>query len=297
MAFNRLISTPETYQDHRFDFFIDGLDEFEGDYHQQTKMIEHLFEWAEVGKGDIKLCISSKECNVFLDAFSACPTLRLQYLTLDDMRVFVSGRLAANKQYQARSSELSFLEEIIVKKAEGVFLWVHLVLNAVEEEICDGADNDTLCTTLDLLPSNLEQLFEKLFATISPANLPSAPHTFVLRGPPGDERRSTSPPSLLSVSGSVPQGQRLCDSMTPGPLTSQQVKDALSLARRKVTGQCEGFLQIRDDRYYTGPEREHVTTTHPSLVEFLRRKFCSLFEIDDGIEMGTERNCHQVHLD
>jgi len=280
-AFNLLVTGPRTYCDHLFMFFIDGLDEFEGDYHQQTKMIERLFKWASVGNGHIKMCISSREWNIFLDAFSSCPKLRLQDLTIRDMRALISGRLSANKQYQARSSEFAFLDEQITMKAEGVFLWVYLVLNAIEQSLCDGADADSLHATLDLLPSDLEQLFEKLFPSIPAANMPSALQTFsaVLQA------SNTSAELLLyrySFLDEYHKDKDFAIRMPVGALSAEQVETRLSLARRKAAGQCKGFLELRmlEDMDRSFPFREYVTMTHRSLVDYLRQKCASISEAE-----------------
>ena len=279
-AFNRLMtSSPDIYRGHRFVFFIDGLDEYEGDYRQHTEMIERMLGWVESGMGNVKLCISSREWNMYLDGFAACPKLKLQDLTLQDMRLLVSGRLASNKQYQAQVSageDLSFLETTMVAKAEGVFLWVYLVLNMVEECLGDGADVDSIRATLDCLPSDLEQLFEKLFESIPAQNMHSALRTFaaVL------EATNATIELLLYRYSFLDQYHKDRDfalNMTPANLTPEQIEARLSPARRRVAGNCRGFLEIRKREawHQESSFHEYITMTHRSLADFLRQKCAS----------------------
>ncbi|KAK5653609.1 hypothetical protein OQA88_8638 [Cercophora sp. LCS_1] len=290
-SFNRLMTNPDIYRNHRFAFFIDGLDEYEGDYRQHAEMIKRLFGWVESGMGNVKLCISSREWNMYLDGFAACPKLKLQDLTLHDMRLLVTGRLGSNTQFQARASageDLSFLETTMVTKAEGVFLWLYLVLNMVEECIGDGADVDSIRATLECLPSDLEQLFEKHFDSIPAQHMQSALRTFaaVL------EATNAKIDLLLYRYSFLDQHHKDGDfalSMTPAKLNPEQIEARLSLARRRVAGSCRGFLEIRKSEVWRQEPSfgEYITMTHRSLADFLRQKctWCSFRSADtrDGL--------------
>lgn len=88
-------------------------------------MINVLLDWVNAGAGNLKIYVSIRECNNFLDAFELCPKLRLQAklrlqdLTLHGIHLLVSGRLTANKHYLTRSSQLGFLKDAVVRGAEG----------------------------------------------------------------------------------------------------------------------------------------------------------------------------------
>ena len=85
-AFGRLIERRSLYKKHCFCFFIDGLDEYEGTYQEDCKaMVELLCSWTEFAPADVKVCVSSREYNVFMNAFSPNRRLRLQDLTQNDM--------------------------------------------------------------------------------------------------------------------------------------------------------------------------------------------------------------------
>ena len=59
---------------------IDGLDEFKGDHLEQLMLVKFLDSLLSLTP-NIKMCVSSREWNVFADAFNARPSLRLEDLT------------------------------------------------------------------------------------------------------------------------------------------------------------------------------------------------------------------------
>jgi hypothetical protein len=69
-ALTRLLQDPRLYQDNRVCVFIDGLDEFEPglqnglDYRD---LVSTVRQWAVNAKGNLKLCVSSREEGVFMD--------------------------------------------------------------------------------------------------------------------------------------------------------------------------------------------------------------------------------------
>ncbi len=72
--------------------FIDGLDEFDGDYGQIIHFFKGLGEGPDGGR--IKMCLSSRPWDVFERAFQlSVPSLRLQDLSYGDMHTYASDRL------------------------------------------------------------------------------------------------------------------------------------------------------------------------------------------------------------
>ena len=85
-AFSRLISDPTLYTNHCFCFFIDGLDEYEGTYQEDPKtLVELLNSWTRHAPTAIKICVSSRGYNVFMNAFAEDQRICLHNLTRSDM--------------------------------------------------------------------------------------------------------------------------------------------------------------------------------------------------------------------
>jgi len=116
-AFSRLTNLATTSL--KFCFFIDGLDEYEGDQDSLAQFYKTLST-----RPHIKLCVSSRPWLAFEDAFQQCPGLKLQDLTYNDIMRYAQdefedkcrGRIPST----VRVVDTSALVGEIVTKANGV---------------------------------------------------------------------------------------------------------------------------------------------------------------------------------
>jgi hypothetical protein len=158
--------------------FIDGLDEYEGDFSKIVGVFEGLSR-----SQNVKLCVSSQPLIVFEDTFSAFPGLKLQDLTLNDVEKYVKEELTTSERYQQLAAKepipAAELEQEIVTSADGVFLWVRLVV----ECLLSGFGNDNgvhdLQSRLRVLPTDLKQLYHHLLMNkIDPVYMDDATKMF-----------------------------------------------------------------------------------------------------------------------
>jgi hypothetical protein len=128
-AFSRLRENQNLYEKHCFCYFIDGLDEYEETCSEDyTEIVRFLSDWTKTSRGNVKLCVSSREYNVFLNAFSSERRIRLQDLTRRDMERYVRGKLQIDE-----SEDSETLIQAIVDKGDGIFLWVALVVKTLRD--------------------------------------------------------------------------------------------------------------------------------------------------------------------
>ena len=149
--------------------FIDGLDEFDGRYDSVIKMITDVSDQRHV-----KICVSSRPLFAFEEAFIGNPFLRLQDLTCDTIREYVEKQLSDSVQRYVvhnRSSEHSAkrLLDMIVGRADGVFLWAVIATRVVHEGLQGMADLHELTQAIEVLPPELESLFMLVLQRIKPA--------------------------------------------------------------------------------------------------------------------------------
>jgi len=160
-------------------FFIDGLDEYDGNY---AELVEIFKRHAE--SPNVKFCLSSRPLVVFDDCLSGYPSLRLQDLTREDIRVFVSERLGKDQRMLAMTLEepgkVAKLISDIVDKADGVFLWVDLVVTSLLSGLQDHNQLSDLQNRVDVLPSKLEDLYEHMLNFIDPYYHPESSRIFQL---------------------------------------------------------------------------------------------------------------------
>jgi len=195
-AFGRLIEYRNLYEKHCFCFFVDGLDEYEETHQEDYKAMVHLLcGWTEAAPNDVKICISSREYNVFLNSLSADKRLRLQDLTRGDMGRYIRGKLECLDEKFA-----SDLVHAILTKASGIFLWVVLVVKSLRERLEETQDLSLLKEEIDTLPDELEDLFLYLLKTLSKSARSTAYKTLaMLEALDSSSYETSDPPFSLSL--------------------------------------------------------------------------------------------------
>lgn len=150
----------------RFCLFIDGLDEFHGDHSELVQTIQAL------SKGiNLKICVSSRPWNVFEDTLGLDRTKRLYIheLTGSDIRRYTKAKLNSIPQWKEEASKderYGKLISFITAKAQGVFLWVVLVVRSIQEGVSNGDSIQLLEKRLRELPTELEPFFRKILDSV-----------------------------------------------------------------------------------------------------------------------------------
>ncbi|OHF03181.1 hypothetical protein CORC01_01565 [Colletotrichum orchidophilum] len=165
-AFASLLQQTEFFSSHKVAIFIDGLDEFDGDHDKMTKMLRN---WIEKSSGNMKLCVSSREWEVFRQRLINCPGIRLQDITRRDIEAYVNSVLSDNEEFKSLAltqPKVLDLIDIIRDKAEGVFLWVKITLSGLQGGLLSGERLEDLEARLDDLPAGLEQLYASILGSI-----------------------------------------------------------------------------------------------------------------------------------
>lgn len=158
--------TAEQEPNTRFCLFIDGLDECEGEHYELVQLL------AEIGRSaSVKMCVSSRPWNVFRKAFGHSPDRRLvlQDLTERDMDCYITDKLEANAQFRALTqtdpSAHMFPQEIRAR-AQGVFLWVFLVVRSLLRGLTEDDDMTMLRERFRDIPDDLETCFKRMLNAV-----------------------------------------------------------------------------------------------------------------------------------
>ncbi|KAK2770568.1 hypothetical protein CKAH01_14691 [Colletotrichum kahawae] len=162
-ALEALFEQTDFLRSHRLVVFIDGLDEYDGDH---DGMIKTLLKWTNGHSHDIKLCVSSREWEIFTQRLADCPGIKLQDITRRDVQTYVNEELSENEdftQVSLRSPEILKLADIIIEKAEGVFLWVKVTLRSLKWGLLSGESVKKLEERIGALPNELEALYQSIF--------------------------------------------------------------------------------------------------------------------------------------
>ncbi|KAH8591607.1 hypothetical protein B0O99DRAFT_267283 [Bisporella sp. PMI_857] len=174
-AFKRVME--QASSNTKFCIFIDGLDEYDGDYAEIASYFSQLSS-----SPFIKICISGRPLPVFGYAFRDMPTLKLQNLTAEDIRQFVVAKFTSNDRawsfLKTESSDANRLIDKIVHKADGVFLWVNLAVNSLLRGLDNNDDISVLERRLGDLPQELERLYSHMLASIEAIYMEEASMAF-----------------------------------------------------------------------------------------------------------------------
>jgi hypothetical protein len=152
-------------------FFIDGLDEYEGDSIRTAALADYLEELAK-SSGNVKLVVSSRPLHELQAHIKAWPHLMLQDLTSEDILSYVEDKLSKNRQMlRLEKQELIATAELVgelVSRASRVFLWVCVVVQSLLDGL-ESRDNvvDLIIRVLEL-PTELNDLFSVILGRISP---------------------------------------------------------------------------------------------------------------------------------
>ena len=148
--------------------FIDGLDELQGDLAFLTELINDLD-----GIPTMKICVSSRPYHTEIElALHHQRRLRMQDLTCKDIRKYIEDCLedaVATKGHNALSltgMELHRVGAHLVEKADGVFLWVRLAVNAVRLGILKGDSYDQVNERAKELPRELDDLYKHFLHSV-----------------------------------------------------------------------------------------------------------------------------------
>lgn len=251
--------------------FVDGLDEYEGDLGKFVDMLQGLSR-----SHNVKICVSTQPSLVLEHAFSASPGLKLHHLTLNDMKSHVHKALAMSERYQQQAANephaASSLEEEIVTSADGVFLWVTLVIESLLSGFGDG-DITYLRERLRMLPTDLDQLYNHIFMNrIDPVYVDDASKMFKIM-----QVTSQSELSILGFALTDETYYEKAISSSVRPWKEDEVLTACQKMQERMRFRCAGLIEVsgRVTEGLYGPSSSEangkVQYLHRTIKDFLEK--------------------------
>jgi hypothetical protein len=266
LAFERLFNDKEIRRTCRFCFFLDGLDEFDDPSGRTVRdMIERFQSWIEAAGGSLKFCVSSREDNVFYNAFASERRIRLQDLTESDMLRYVRDKF----RHGASPVDDSLVKKV-VQHSDGIFLWVTLVVNRLIEFVDDAKSLQMFEEEVSHIPTKLEELFAYLLGSISNSDLERAHSIFAMLKSLGDSYFDLPLVLCLWLENYLKDQRFAMNSHCPKLL--DPLDKRLNQARRYLQGVCKGLVEVRvvpASNVYMG--QQYAAFSHRSIPEFLER--------------------------
>lgn len=221
----------------KFFLMIDGLDECAGD---QLQLIELILRTQSL-TSNLKVCVASRPWTNFEDAFAGRPQLKLQDLTRRDIDHFINVKFNESEGFrELKQREPEYARQLLrdlSRKAQGVFLWVHLVTNSLLSGLANGDGILDLQRRLNALPDNLNDLFKKMLYGLDSTYFGHASRLFQL------VRYSAIQPSIFSLALADQEGRSDALRAQVKPFTREQKLLLCSNMRRKLMSRCRGLLE------------------------------------------------------
>ncbi|KAK1713466.1 hypothetical protein BDP67DRAFT_435703 [Colletotrichum lupini] len=247
----------EAQKERNLCLFIDGLDEFSGDLEKLIALIGVFLQCPNV-----KVCVSSRPWVVFEEAFQHRPSLKLEDLTYNDIRKFIAKRFSEEEGFRRLSIRepeyAEQLEDNIATKAVGVFLWVSLVVKS----LLSGMENDDRVSDmqrrLDLLPPELENLYNAILNSLDPFYFQHAAQYFRLL-----ESWRKSPPAVLFWFAD--EGIERSIQLPIREYSRMEMRERANTIRRRINSRCRGLIEV------TSPVSAESTIDRFGSVQYLHR--------------------------
>lgn len=156
--------------------FLDALDECSQPLDELVDFVSHMTNPGRKSATHVRICLSSRPYNVFIDAFQSCPGLNIHQHTTEDMVQYIKQRFTnstpmsalVDQDQKADKSRMAITTLInkLVDTSEGVFLWLRLAVDDILDEARDGATSvaDILkhFESLGLEGPDLETLYSRI---------------------------------------------------------------------------------------------------------------------------------------
>jgi len=227
-------------------FLIDGLDEYQG---TKSDLIEFVQKLATSPR--VKICVSSRPWDVFTGTLGkvANRTLYLHKFTEDDIKRHTEVTLEANSRYrelkEKDSSYKDFIQEIVAK-AEGVFLWVYLVVNSFLEGLDKRLErNDEIADLrrrLRELPGDLDKYFRRIFDGIDHIYQEETAQIFLI------SVQAVRPLSVMAFSFLDKEKQNLDYALDAEicAFSESEIRSTYERMRKRLNAQCKDLLEVNE---------------------------------------------------
>jgi hypothetical protein len=275
-AFVRITSASSNLPCHRICFFIDGLDEFEGDHWKLAKLLK---EWTS--SPNVKICVSSRPYSDFENSFITGPErcLHLHELTYQDMIQVAKAELESDQRLSRLSRgdhDYMLLIKSAVKKSNGVFLWLRLATRHLLRGIGNQYSVSQLAEILQSMPEDVYDMFQTMLdKLLARPDCVRVAITLLCLSDPTPPKSYHQYVMYFSAMDDVLDGAIEMDDLVHGPLgerySHDQMEQRISTTEARLRGRCEDFIDIHDTRNSTipSPLRRYIEFMHRDLRDFL----------------------------
>jgi hypothetical protein len=241
----------------KFCFFIDGLDEYKVEGRQNHReLLETIL--AIAASPTVKVCISSRPWaeigDVFTILFGKDDTwvLQLEDLTREDIRKYVTDAFEDNDHYKTLiqfDSGYSGLVGQIVDRAQGVFLWVFLVVQELLQGLTYYPTPGTLQGQLNDFPEDLDKYFQRMIDMVPTFDRDKCAQTFRIAMSRDEPLFMLTYAFVDELAENLSLQRDDHDArLTLAPAVIDRLHETMT---RRLDGRCRGLIEVV--AYHDGP--------------------------------------------
>ena len=141
---------------------LDALDEHQGDNDLLASLLKSLVDKSDNKCVRLKMCLASRSWTVFQQHFGNCPGFSIHDHTREDIMTYIRQRLEPCgpwETHQISHDSMMPLADLVAARAEGVFIWVRVVVDMLAKGIQDGTPHRTLEEKVNEIPRELTDLY------------------------------------------------------------------------------------------------------------------------------------------
>ncbi|KAI1140023.1 hypothetical protein F5Y05DRAFT_411088 [Hypoxylon sp. FL0543] len=138
---------------------LDALDEYDGQPDFICDVLNGLMDITANSRTKLKMLVSSRPWEAFQRQFARAPSIQVQDFTKSDIEKYCWG--IVEQKGEDISTTLGSIVPAVISRADGVFLWVRLVLLELANEALQGNDSVELANILSSIPSDLQAYYAR----------------------------------------------------------------------------------------------------------------------------------------
>jgi hypothetical protein len=282
-AFLKLINATCDLTSYCICFFIDGLDEFEGDYWKLAKILK---EWASSPR--VKICASSRPYSDLENSFGTGPEtcLRLHTLTYQDMLQAAKSEFESDERLARFPLGGYYYMPLIksaVKKSNGVFLWLRLAMRHLLRGMGNQYSVSQLTEIIQSMPDDVSDMFQNMLdKVLARPDRVRAAITLLCLSRPTLQAGWHQYVLYFSVMDDVLDGIILVDELIRHPpperYSPSRIEQRIHTRESRLRGRCEDFVDV-----FGSPAEKKPLPLH-RYVEFVHRDLRDFLIQDNVVE-------------
>lgn len=241
-----------------FCFFIDGLDEASLTY-DDNELCDAITDLSKCP--NVKLCISSRPWNQFTEYFGTRPTMSIHELTRNDIRNFAQQELSRHPRWGSLTNERGERDGMIVEivqRAQGVFLWVVLVVRQLREGLTNCDTSKDLWKRLDRIPDGLTRFFRLMIESVEPFYLQKMAESLLIAAAGQGPLHS----AIYTFHDRCNTNPNYAVEEPLVPWTDEQLANEVRPCPMRLNSSCKGLLEV--DAF------DRVNFLHRTVRDFLQ---------------------------